>query len=362
LSNQERTVGSEILKGLCTRVLTNLHVPEEEAQITSDILVSADLRGIESHGVSRLPRYAKRLMNGWIRPAAKLTLKNETPVSVLVDGENSLGQVVAYRVMQRCIEKAKKSHLAFATVTNSNHIGIAGYYAMMALKEDMIGICMTNAWPLVVPTLGIEPILGTNPVAFAVPAKNELPFVLDMATSVIPIGKMEVYERHGKSVPVGWAIDENGDPALDTKTVMRCVYKTRRGGLLPLGGLEQTAGYKGYGLSLLVDILSGILSGAAYGASVGTPEDPRPSNIGQFIGAIDVNAFTQLDKFKERMDAMIRSVRGSNKTKGQDRIYMHGEKEWELEQQYRKNGIPLYFKVWENLRNLAQQLHLEFDL
>lgn len=362
LQTHERVVNAESLKEFCIRVLRKLTVPEDEAKITSDVLVSADLRGIESHGVSRLPRYAKRLMNGWISPEAKLTVRRETPVSLLIDGHNSLGQVVAYKAMRLCIEKAKSSHFGFAAVTNSNHIGIAGYYAMMALKENMIGLCMTNAWPLVVPTFGIEPILGTNPMAFAIPAKDEPPFVLDMATSVVPIGKMEVYERHGETVPIGWAIDENGNPAVDTRTVMRCVYKTKRGGLLPLGGLEETAGYKGYGLCLLVDILSGILSNAAYGPHIGAPEDPKPSNIGQFLGAADINAFTPVDEFKERMDVMIKSIKGSAKAEGQNRIYIHGEKEWELEKQYRKTGIPLYFRVWESLRDLAQQLDVEFHL
>jgi LDH2 family malate/lactate/ureidoglycolate dehydrogenase len=359
---QERVVNVDSLKEFSTQVLRKLKVPEDEAKITSDVLVSADLRGIESHGVSRLPRYAKRLTNRWIPPKARLTVSRETGVSLLMDGHNSLGQVVAYEAMRRCIEKARRSHLGFAAVTNSNHIGIAGYYAMMALKEDMIGLCMTNAWPLVVPTFGIAPILGTNPIAISVPARKEPPFVLDMATSVVPVGKMEVYQRQGKAVPTGWAINENGEPALDTETVMRSVYKTKRGGLLPLGGLEETAGYKGYGLSLLVDILSGILPNAAYGPYVGTPEDPKPSNIGHFFGAIDINAFTPVDEFKERMDIMIKSIKGSVKAKGEDRIYISGEKEWEMEKQYRITGIPLHFKVWESLRDLAQHLGVEFHV
>ena len=360
MQSQEKVVNHESLREFSAQVLRKLKVPQEEAEITSDVLVTADLRGIESHGVSRLPRYAKRLMNGWIPPRARLTVSRETAVSLLMDGHNSLGQVAAYDAMRRCIEKAKNSHIGFATVANSNHIGIAGYYAMMALKEDMIGLCMTNAWPLVVPTFGIEPILGTNPIAISVPAMNEPPFVLDMATSVVPIGKMEVYERQGKAVPTGWAINGDGDSALDTETVMRSVYKTKRGGLLPLGGLEETAGYKGYGLSLLVDILSGILPNAAYGPYVGTPEDPKPSNIGHFFGALDINAFTPVDEFKERMDIMMKSIKGSAKTRGQDRIYVSGEKEWELEKQYRKTGIPLHLKVWESLRELSRQLSVEF--
>lgn len=362
MSVKEKIVKAESLKEFCVDVLKKLKIPSEEADITADILVSADLRGIESHGVSRLPRYANRLINGWIRTEAKLTVKKETPLSLLIDAENSLGQVVAYRVMERCIEKAKKGYFGFAAVTNSNHLGIAGYYAMMALKEDMIGFCTTNAFPLIVPTYGSEPILGTNPIAIAVPAKHERPFVLDMATSVVPLGKMEVYQRHGKEVPVGWAIDENYNPAIDTETVIRCIYQTKRGGLLPLGGLEETAGYKGYGLALLVDILSGILPGAAFGKNIGNPKDPEPSQIGHFFAAIDINAFTPIDEFKERMDTMIKSIKNSAKAKGHDRIYIHGEKEQLLEEQYMNTGIPLYSRVWENLRELAAKLNLEFSL
>jgi LDH2 family malate/lactate/ureidoglycolate dehydrogenase len=264
--------------------------------------------------------------------------------------------------MEKCIDKAKKTHIGFAAVTHSNHFGIAGYFAMMALKADMIGICLTNAWPLVVPTFGAAPILSTNPIAIAIPANKECPFVLDMATSVAPIGKMEVYKRHGKPVPEGWAVDEKGDPAFDAKTVMRCVYESKRGGLLPLGGLEETAGYKGYGLSLVVDILSGILPNAAYGPHVGTPEEARPSNVGHFLGAIDVEAFTPFDDFKDRMDDMIKSIKNSSKEDGQNRIYIHGEKEWENEKEFRKSGLPLYKKVYENLRELADQVDVPFTL
>jgi len=358
---EQRVVDADDLKGFCVSVLKRLRVPNDEAEITADILVAADLRGLESHGVSRLPRYVKRLMNGWVRPDAKLTIKRETPVTLHLNAENSIGQVAAYKAMEQCIRKAKKSGIAFAAITNSNHFGIAGYYAMMALRNDMIGLAMSNAWPLVVPTFGAAPILGTNPIAVAVPA-DEHPFVLDMSTSVVPIGKMEVYQRHNRPVPVGWAIDEKGRPAHDSETVMRCVYQTKRGGLLPLGGFEETAGYKGYGLALLVDILSGALPGAAYGPHVGDPLDPRPSNIGHFLGAVDVDAFTPVGEFKERVDLMIKEIKASPKAEGQDRIYIHGDKERELEEQRRRTGVPLYFKVWKDLQGIADQLNLESPL
>ncbi len=360
--SDEYIVTASLLKEFCVNILNKLDVPRDEARITAEVLVLADLRGIESHGVSRLPRYAKRLMNGWMRSKAKMIIKRETPISISIDAENSIGQVVAQKTMERCIEKAKKSYISFASVANSNHFGIAGYYAMMALQHNMIGICMSNAWPLVVPTLGITPILGTNPMAVAIPSLKEPAFVLDMASSVVPIGKMEVYKRHKKAVPSGWAIDEKGSPALDAETVMRCVYKSNRGGLLPLGGFEETAGYKGYGLAMLIDILSGILPAASFGPHVGSPEDPRPSNIGHFMGVIDIDAFTPVDEFKERMDTLIQTVKESAKADGQNRIFIHGEKEFELEHEYKKKGIPLYYKVWENLKNLADEVGVEFTL
>jgi LDH2 family malate/lactate/ureidoglycolate dehydrogenase len=362
MSLKEKIVKADALKDFSANVLRKVKVPYDEAEIMAEVLVSADLRGIKSHGVARLPLYVNRLKNGWIRPDLKLTVKRNTPISLHIDAENSLGQVVGYKVMKRCIEKAKKQHVGFAAVSNSNHFGIAGYYAMMALPENMIGICTSNSWPLVVPTFGAEPILGTNPLAVAVPTKTQPTYVLDMATSISPIGKMEMYQRHGKQVPTGWAIDEEGVAALDSDTVMRCVYNSKRGGLLPLGGLEETAGYKGYGLALLVDILSGVLSGGACLDLVVTPEKSEPLNIGHFLAAISIEAFTTLDEFKERMDKMINRIKNSAKAKGHKKIYIPGEKEWLCERHYKERGIPLYYKVYDKLRELARQLDMEYPI
>jgi LDH2 family malate/lactate/ureidoglycolate dehydrogenase len=357
-----KTVESESLKTFCIKILRRLNVPFEDAEVTADVIVSADLRGVESHGVARLNRYAKRLMNGWIEAESKLTILKETPVSFLMDAENSLGQVAAYKAMKLCINKAEKNYFGLAAVKNSNHFGIAGYYAMMALKKDMIGICISNASPLVLPTFSIEPMLGTNPIAIAVPTKHEPPLVLDMATSATSMGKIEIYQKLNKSLPAGWAVNSEGEVELNAEEVIRCVYQLRRGGLLPLGGLAETSGYKGYGLAMIIDVLTGVLSGAAYGPNVGGPNDPKPSNIGHFLAAININAFMNINEFKERMNDLINIVKGAVKAKGYNKIYIPGEKEWEIEKQRRRNGIPISLKVIENLKSLADQLNVEFSL
>ncbi|MEM2776843.1 MAG: Ldh family oxidoreductase [Candidatus Bathyarchaeia archaeon] len=357
-----KIVSVESLKTFCIEVLRKLNVPFEDAEITADAIISADLRGIESHGVARLHRYAKRLMNGWIKPESKLTVLKETPISLLIDAENSLGQVAAYKAMKLCINKAEKNYFGVAVVKNSNHFGVAGYYAMMALKNNMIGICMSNASPLVLPTFGIKPILGTNPIAIAVPTKYEPPLVLDMATSVVSIGKIELYRKFNKLLPVGWAVNDEGNIELNAEKVINCVYQLKRGGLLPLGGLVETSGYKGYGLAMIIDVLTGVLSGAAYGSNVGGPNDPKPSNIGHFLAAININAFMDVNEFKERINDLINIIKNSDKMKGYDKIYIPGEKEWEIEKQRKEKGIPLSIEIIKELKSLANQLSLNFPL
>ena len=359
---EQHLVDEASLKDFCTRVFTRVGVPLDEAEIATDVLVRADLRGVDSHGVARLSRYVRRLRSGQIRPAAKITVVKETASTLLVDGENSLGQVVSYRVMEHCIRKTKETGTCWATVRNSNHFGIAGYYAMMALKNDMIGFSSTNAWPLVVPTFGREPILGTNPISVAVPVAKHRPFVLDMATSVVPIGKIEVFSRRGQPVPLGMAVDEKGRPATDPQVVLKSVYELKKGGLMPLGGLEETAGYKGYGLAVLVDIFCGILSGSSYGPSVGNPEDPKPSDIGHFFGALDINCFRPVNEFKEYMREMIDTIKNSETAEGEQRIYVAGEKEWEMEDERRKRGIPLDSEVYRTLGKMAQEIQVEFSI
>ena len=359
-------VQAKPLSAFCVRVFEKLNVPTADAETTADILVAADLRGIDSHGVARLRRYVKGLQEGVMLAHPEETTVSETATTALIDAGAGLGQPVSCRAMKLSIEKAKKYGTAFVTVRNSNHYGIAGYYAMMALEYNMIGISMTNADVLVVPTFGRHAVLGTNPIAVAVPTGQERPFVLDMATSTVPRGKLETYDRQGKAMPLGWATDEKGIPTADAHRVLDNFRARRGGGLLPLGGAgELFSGHKGYGLALLVDILSAVLPGAAYANMVypKTPQGkPLPANLGHFFGSIKVEAFRSVDEFKSAMDGLIRRLKNSPKAEGADRIYIHGEKEYEEAERRAKEGIPLDEKVTADMRAIAQELNVKYDL
>jgi LDH2 family malate/lactate/ureidoglycolate dehydrogenase len=298
------------------------------------------------------------------RPEEKVV--SESATAALIDAGAGLGQPVSYRAMKLAIEKAAAYGTGFVAVRNSNHYGIAGYYAMMALDGDMIGISMTNAAVLVVPTFGRDARLGTNPIAVAAPAGQERPFVLDMATSTVPRGKLEVYNRQQKPLPGGWATDETGTPTTDAAQVLDNLLARRGGGLLPLGGAgELLGGHKGYGLALLVDLLSGVLPGAGYADNIylKTAEGkPLPANVGHFFGALKVEAFRPLDEFKATMDDIIRRLKETPKAEGTDRIYIHGEKEYEEAERRAQEGIPLGPKVEADLRSIAQELDVEYDL
>ena len=355
-------VGAESLKRFCERVFEKLGVPEDDARIAADVLVAADLRGIDSHGVARLRRYANGLRDGMMVARPEVQVVTETPTTALIDAGAGLGQPVSYRAMQKAIEKALDVGAGFVTVRNSNHYGIAGYYAMMALEQDCIGLSTTNAGVLVVPTFGRDAMLGTNPIAVAAPAGEERPFVLDMATSTVPRGKLEVYNRLEKPLPLGWATDETGRPTTDTGRVLRnFMDKTQGGGgLLPLGGAgELVGGHKGYGLGLLVDILCGVLPGAAY-ADLVYPKTPDgkslPSKIGHFFGAWRVDAFRPADEFKAAMDDLQQRLKNAPKAEGQERIYVHGEKEYEEAERRSQEGIPLNPKVAADLQAIAEEL------
>jgi LDH2 family malate/lactate/ureidoglycolate dehydrogenase len=290
----------------------------------------------------------------------------ETATTVLIEAGDGLGQPVSYRAMEKAIQKAEKFGTGFATVRNSNHFGIAGYYAMMALEHDCIGIAMTNAAVLVVPTFGRDAMLGTNPISVAAPAGEEWPFVLDMATSTVPRGKLEVYRRLEKPIPLGWATDESGTPTDDTGGVLDNLKQRAGGGLLPLGGAgELLGGHKGYGLTLLVDILCGVLPGAAY-ANLVYPKDeegkPLPSAIGHFFGAWRVDAFRPVEDFKAAMDDLQRRLKKAPKAESQDRVYIHGEKEYEEAERNARSGIPLNPKVAADLRAIGDELGVEYNL
>jgi len=332
-------------------------VPTEDAKITANVLIDADLRGISSHGIARLySYYGMPLQRGYIDPHSSIKVVTETPVTALIDGGNGLGPVIAYHAMEQCIEKAKDASVAFISVRNSNHYGIAAYYAMMALPQDMIGISMTNSQPLVVPTHGRKAVLGTNPIAVAVPAGKESPYVLDMATSIVSIGLVSLHQKMGKEIPSGWAVDKSGQSTTDPAAVLN------GGGLLPLGGNELMRGYKGYGLMLLVDILSGVLSGGAFGLDVGDPGKRERANVGHFFGALKINAFRSPADFTADMDRLIQQLKTTALAPGEERIYIHGEKEFELAERRKQEGIPLHISVIRSLEDIGDRIGVKFDL
>ena len=333
------------LKELCIEIFRKLGLGREEAEIISGVLVEADLRGISSHGIARLPIYAKRIRLGLINPNPQPKVLRENETSALVDADNGMGHIASYRAMQICINKAKKAGMGSIAVRGSNHFGINAYYTMMAAREDLIGMAFTNTSPLMVPFGGSERLLGSNPLSIAIPAGNEPDLVLDMATSVAPRGKLEEAARKGLSIPEGWAVDKDGRVTLDPKEGLS-------GALLPFGGP------KGYGLAILVDIMCGVMTGSDFGPHCGALFDDfdRPQNIGHFFMAINIENYMSIEDFKERMDTMVRTIRESTKAPGVDRIYMPGEIEYEKSIDLRKTGITLAAAVVSELNDLAESL------
>jgi len=352
---EEHVVQEKALRRFCEQVLTKLGVPAEDARVTTDVLVLADLRGIDSHGVARLGRYVNGLKQGTMKPTDQSRIIREAKATALIDGGQSLGQVVGKKGMDLAIRKARDTAVGVVAVRNSNHYGIAGYYSLMALEHDLIGVSMTNAGPLVVPTFGRTSILGTNPISLAAPALKEKAFVLDMATSTVPRGKVEVYNRLGQPMPHGWAVDETGRSSTDPARVLNALAKRLGGGLLPLGGEgEDLGGHKGYGLALMVDVLCGVLSGAATGLQVYA--DEKKPNVGHFFMALDPTAFRPLDEFRGDMGRLARELKESPKAHGQERIYVHGEKSFARMERFREQGIPLDPKVVDGLKKIGTDL------
>ena len=342
-----------VLRKFTTSVFNKLGVPLDDAKLAADILIIADQRGIGSHGLQRLKRYTDGLKTGVMKPVADIKILKETANTLLISGGDGLGQVIGHKTMKLVIDKALKNNIAVAAVRDSNHYGIAGYYSMMALEHDLIGFSLTNSAVLVVPTYGKDAVLGTNPLSIAVPAGKERPFVLDMATSTVPRGKLEVYEREGKKIPITWATDELGNPTQDVSQVLANLIGKKGGGLLPLGGgEEESGGHKGYGLTLAIDILTGVLAGSAFGPNLYAKKDV-PAKVSHLFGAMRIDAFIEPALFKSIMDACINTLKSSKKAGGKDRIFIHGEKEFELYEQ-QKEEVAILPEVVEELRGIGK--------
>ncbi|MCL0044308.1 Ldh family oxidoreductase [Dehalococcoidia bacterium] len=343
-------VDAEVIKAFAVQCLIKVGVPSEEAVIATDVLVESDLRGIESHGAPRFRQlYIGGIKDGKINAKPKIRVIQQSASTALMDGDGGLGMVVGHRAMKTAIEKATHSGAGFVAVTNSRHFGIAGYYACMALEYDMIGISMTNTTPLMVPTYGSKAMIGSNPISFAAPTKRGSPFVLDIATSLVSAGKFEVAIRKSEEIPQGWGMGRNDQPTTDPVEARN----TRK--FFPLGGQPNMASHKGYGLGVMVDILSGVLSGA--GASVALQ-----GTSGHFFGALRIDSFRSVDDFKDMMDGMCDDLRATPTLPGYDRVLVPGDKEFEAKEDRLRNGIPLYPDVVESLRMLSAELAIPLEL
>ena len=340
----------EVLREFAKSCFQNIGVHPEHASIAADVLVESDLRGIESHGVVRLKdHYIDRISNGGTNPKPKIRILHEAPSTALMDGDAGMGLVVGYRAMELAIQKASVTGAGFVSVTNSRHFGIAGYYPTMAIAHDMIGIAMTNASPLVAPTFGNVPMLGTNPISVAAPVEDGPPFILDMATSVVSAGKLETAIRNGEEIPEGLAMDLNGSSTTDPK-----VARTSRR-FLPLGSYPDNSNYKGYGLGIVVDILCGVLSGI--GASPGLGK-----NFGHFFGALRFDGFRPENEFKHMMTKMAKDLRATSTVPGYGPVIVPGDKEQLAKEERLRNGVPLKPEVVEPLLFLGQELGVRLPI
>src|ERR1700722_6617251 len=342
-------------------IFISMGCSSHDAQIAAVALLSADLRGIDSHGVARLSGYARLQEAGRANPKPNMRIIHETPSTAVVDGDSGLGLVVAPFAMQVAMEKAENVGTGWVSVQNSNHFGIAGYHALQAVKQDMIGIAMTNASALVAPTFSVERLLGTNPICVAVPAGTEPPFVADLATTTAANGKLEILQRKSEAAPLGWIQDKDGRPSTNP-------HELKTGGaLLPLGGDRDHGSHKGYALGAIVVIFSADLSGSNYGpwvppfpAYVPMPAGMPGKGIGHFFGAMRIDAFRPADEFKMHMDNWIRRFRSAAPAPGHEKVLIPGDPEREMEAIRLANGIPLVPSVVEELKALAIKLEVEF--
>ena len=332
----------------------------EHAVLASKVLISADARGIDSHGVARLSGYVRLWEVKRINATPVIKIVHETLSTAVVDGDAGLGLVVAPYAMQVAIDKAKQCGTGWVSVKNSNHFGIAGYHAMMALQYDMIGMAMTNASALVAPPFSVERMLGTNPIAVAIPANEAPPFVADFATTTAANGKLEILQRKNAATPPGWVQDANGNESTDANILKKA------GALLPLGSDREHGSHKGYALGSIVDIFSAVLSGASYGpwappfpAYVTMPQNMPGEGLGHFFGAMRIDAFRPADEFKKHMDNWISRFRSAKPSAGHEKVLIPGDPEREIEILRMKEGIPVVNAVVNDLETLSQKFNIE---
>jgi L-2-hydroxycarboxylate dehydrogenase (NAD+) len=357
----EQTFTYSHLFTFCEAVFIKMGCSNDDAALAAKVLVNADARGIDSHGVARLSGYVRLWQAKRINATPNISIIHETPSTATVDADSALGLVSAPYAMQIAIDKAKQRGTGWVAVQNSNHFGIAGYHAMMALEHDMIGIALTNASALVAPTFGKEKMLGTNPIAVAVPSGTQPPFVADFSTTTAANGKLEILQRKNAAMPTGWAQDANGNTTTNANILKN------EGALLPLGSDREHSSHKGYALGSIVDILSGVLSGANYGpwvppfpAYIPMPQNMPGKGIGHFFGAMRIDAFQSADVFKKNMDQWIERFANATPINATQKVIVPGTPEREMELERMKNGIPVIDIVVQVLIKVGKELGVEF--
>jgi LDH2 family malate/lactate/ureidoglycolate dehydrogenase len=354
---------ANLLHDFSSKIFKSIGCNDKEASLASDVLISADLRGVDSHGLARLSGYIRLYEKDRLNPIPDIRIIHETPSTAVIDGDRGLGLVVAPKAMEIAIEKAEKVGSGWVAIRNSNHFGIAGYHAMMALAHDMIGLSMTNASPLVAPTFSKERLLGTNPIAVAIPADKQPPYVADFATTTAANGKLEILQRKNEDAPEGWIQTAEGHYSTNPNELKD------GGALLPLGSDRDHGSHKGYCLGSIVDILSAVLSGANFGpwappfvSFLPMPEDPVGDGLGHFVGTWRVDAFRPKEEFKRNMDIWIERFRNAETTEGQERVLVPGDPEREFENDRKENGIPVLDKVYQDLTELGERLGVHFPV
>jgi len=346
---------AETLRGFMNDVFLRLGAVEGDAAICADVLISSDLRGIESHGIQRLRLYYDRIKAGVQSAKTNITIVKETPTTARLDAGHGMGQVAAYRAMEMAISKAREYGTGAVGVGNSTHFGIAGYYPLMAIKEGMIGIAMTNARPAIAPTFGTENMMGTNPLAIGIPTDEDFPFLIDCATSITQRGKIEVLSRTKTPAQSGWIINDKGESVTDSVEILNALLEGTVA-FLPLGGAGETfGGHKGYGFATAVEILSASLWGGPFMKDLTLD---KGSKLGHFLIAVNVESLIELETFRKVAGGICRALRSSKKAPGQDRIYTAGEKEYEMEQRRRREGIPVNGSLQKDILAIQEELGL----
>lgn len=347
----------ETLKKLCMDAFQKFGFSEADANVIQDVLLTSDLYGIQSHGMQRMVRYHKGIKSGLIKIDAKPEVVFETPTTAVIDAHDGMGQVVGHKAMEMAIAKAKKSGVGIVSVRNSNHYGIAGYYAQMAAKEGMIGFSCTNSEAIMVPTYARKAMLGSDPQAWACPA-DPYPFFFDCSTTVVTRGKLEMYNKMGKATPDGWAVNKDGVPSTNAGEVLGNIANHEGGGILPLGGAtEELGSHKGYGNGMVVELFSAILS---MGATSNKCMVDGRSNICHSFMAIDLNAFGDGQAIKNHFSQYLKELREAPKAAGQERIYTHGEKEVESVKHILETGVPILEGTMVEVKDLCDDLGLDF--